>query len=54
MTAIDPNFDTDQEARRERLFTRINKADAWLKVIGLGFVTPLLRITAGDNPKVIT
>ena len=37
--------------RREKLFTRINKADAWLKVIGLGFVTPLLRITAGDNPK---
>ena len=51
MTAIDPNFDADREARRERLFTRINKADAWLKVIGLGFITPLLRIAAGDNPK---
>ena len=51
MTAIDPNFDADREARRERLFTRINKADAWLKVIGLGFVTPLLRIVAGDNAR---
>jgi len=51
MTAIDPNFDPDAEARKERLFTRINKADAWLNVIGLGFITPLLRIAAGDNPK---
>ena len=51
MTAIDPNFDIGKEARKERLFTRINKADAWLSVIGLGFVTPLLRIAAGDNPK---
>lgn len=51
MTAIDPNFDIGKEARKERLFTRINKADAWLSVIGLGFVTPLLCIAAGDNPK---
>ena len=52
MTAIDPNFDADRETRRERLFGRINKADAWLKVIGLGFITPLLRIAAGDNPRI--
>ena len=28
MTAIDPDT-LDNEARRARLFTRINKADAW-------------------------
>ena len=49
MTAVDPNFDALREARKERLFTRINKADAWLRVIGLGFITPLLRMLAGDN-----
>jgi nitrate/nitrite transport system permease protein len=37
MTAIDPQTitDADREARRARLFTRINKADAWFQVLGL-------------------
>lgn len=51
MTTIDPNFDTDREARRERTFARINKADAWLRVLGLAWITPILRATAGDNPR---
>ncbi|MEJ6388818.1 ABC transporter permease [Gymnodinialimonas ulvae] len=51
MTTVDPNFDADREARRERRFTRINKADAWLKVLGLAWITPVLRIAAGDNPR---
>ncbi|OOY17450.1 nitrate ABC transporter permease [Thioclava sediminum] len=54
MTAIDPDALTAQqarEARRERLFTRINKADGWFKVLGLSWVTPVLRAAAGDNPK---
>jgi len=51
MTTIDPNFDADREARRERTFTRINKADTWFKVLGLAWITPMLRIAAGDNPK---
>ncbi|OWY10409.1 ABC transporter permease [Thioclava sp. NG1] len=54
MTAIDPDALTAQqarEARRERLFTRINKADGWLRVLGLSWVTPILRAVAGDNPK---
>ncbi|OOY09681.1 ABC transporter permease [Thioclava sp. F36-7] len=54
MTAIDPDALTAQqarEARRERLFTRINKADSWFKVLGLSWVTPVLRAAAGDNPK---
>lgn len=50
MTAID--HDTlSSEARRARLFTWINKADAWFKVFGLAWLTPMLKAAAGDNPK---
>ncbi|MEV8466945.1 ABC transporter permease [Fluviibacterium sp. DFM31] len=54
MTTIDPDFsapDAAREARRARLFTRINTADNYLKVLGLGWITPMLRAAAGDNPK---
>ncbi|WP_116130832.1 ABC transporter permease [Tropicimonas sp. IMCC34043] len=53
MTAVDPNtLDANhREARRAVWFTRINKADAWFSVLGLSFVTPLLRAIAGDNPR---
>lgn len=50
MTAIDHNT-LSNEARRARLFTRINKADAWFKVFGLAWLTPILKAAAGDNPK---
>ena len=49
MTTLDPQF-ADREARRERLFSRINKLDTWLKVLGLAWITPILRAAAGDNP----
>ncbi len=48
-TISDPDF--EREARRARLFTRINKADTWFKVMGMSWVTPVLRAAAGDNPK---
>ena len=53
MTAVDPNAIEAQhrEARRAVWFTHINKADAWFNVLGLSFLTPLLRAAAGDNPK---
>ncbi|WP_353473657.1 ABC transporter permease [Salipiger sp. H15] len=53
MTTVDPEFarDAEREARRARLFTRINKADAWFKLLGLAWITPLLKAAAGDNPK---
>lgn len=54
MTTIDPDFvarDAEKEARRARLFTRINKADGWFQVLGLSWITPLLRAAAGDNPR---
>ncbi len=52
MTAIDPINapDPEREARRARLFTRINAADKWFQVLGLAWLTPLLRAAAGDNP----
>ena len=54
MTAIDPTGMQDaaaaHEARRARLFTRINKADAWFQILGLSWITPILRAAAGDNP----
>ena len=58
MTAIDPESLTDdaakeaqKEAKRERLFTRINAADKWFQVLGLSWISPVLRAAAGDNPK---
>jgi nitrate/nitrite transport system permease protein len=55
MTAIDPTIaapdDKAREATRARRFTRINRADGWLKALGLPFVTPLLKIAAGEAPK---
>ena len=53
MTAVDPNFATDaaREARRAVWFTRINKADKWFTVLGLSWLTPMLKAAAGDNPK---
>ena len=53
MTAVDPNVlhAENKEARRALLFTRINRADRWFSVLGLAWLTPLLRAAAGDNPK---
>jgi nitrate/nitrite transport system permease protein len=54
MTATDPGFiavDPAHAARRERLFTRINAADKWFQVIGLSWLTPMLKAAAGDNPR---
>ncbi|GIT90100.1 nitrate transporter [Jannaschia pagri] len=50
MTAIDPDT-LSREARKERLFSRINKADSWFQVLGLAWLTPVLKALAGDNPK---
>ncbi|WP_179378707.1 ABC transporter permease [Jannaschia marina] len=53
MTAIDPGTDAAlaREARRARLFTRINSADKWFRVLGLAWITPILKAAAGDNPR---
>lgn len=53
MTTVDPEFEAAEAkaARKARLFSRINTADKWFSVIGLTWITPLLRAAAGDNPK---
>ncbi|MEJ2035778.1 MAG: ABC transporter permease, partial [Maritimibacter sp.] len=40
MTTADPDFakSAEKDARRARLFTRINKADAWFQVLGLAWI----------------
>ena len=56
MTTVDPEFSAEdaKEARRARLFTRINKADKWFQVLGLSWITPALKALAGDNPRAQT
>jgi len=53
MTAIDPEAIATEarEARKARLFTRINKLDGWFQVLGLSWLTPILKAAAGDNPR---
>ena len=52
MAAIDPTeISAAREERRARMFTLIGKADRWFQVLGLSWITPLLRAAAGDNPK---
>jgi nitrate/nitrite transport system permease protein len=40
-----------REERRERLLLRINRAGRWLDALGLSWLTPLLKIAAGDSPR---
>jgi nitrate/nitrite transport system permease protein len=57
MTAIDPQSLSDAEktarkdARQARIFTRINRLDGWFQVLGLAWLTPILKAAAGDNPR---
>ena len=53
MTAIDPTQIRDDaaEARRTKRFASITKMDGWFKVLGLPWLTPILKIIAGDAPK---
>ena len=37
--------------RRPRTFAAINRAAAWLTALGLGWLVPLMKIAAGDEPR---
>ena len=37
--------------KREKIFTLINKASGWLDALGLSWLTPILKMIAGDNPR---
>ncbi|MBV1927189.1 MAG: ABC transporter permease [Rhodobacteraceae bacterium] len=53
MTVADPKFEQDaaREARRAKLFTRLNKADTYLRILGLGWITPMIKAAMGDTPR---
>ena len=40
-----------ESARREKLFTAINRASGWLDALGFSWLTPILRLAAGDSPR---
>jgi len=54
MTVADPNFTADaaRKARRTRFFTRLNNVDSYLRILGFGWITPLIKAIMGDNPRV--
>ncbi|MBV1865737.1 MAG: ABC transporter permease [Rhodobacteraceae bacterium] len=50
MTATaDPQF--EKKASKERYFSFVSKADSYFKILGLSWVTPVLKIAGGDNLK---
>ncbi|MFT7058850.1 MAG: nitrate/nitrite transport system permease protein [Pseudorhodobacter sp.] len=56
MTSIDQTTPNKPSARNSaeglaRLHTVIGKCDPWFRVLGLAWLTPILRAMAGDNPR---
>jgi nitrate/nitrite transport system permease protein len=47
---IDSQAESARLERKAALFQRINKASRWLDALGFSWLTPLLKIAAGDNP----
>jgi len=45
---IDTAAEEARQRRKERMFTWIGRADTYLNMLALGWVTPLLKIAAGD------
>ncbi|TNE35501.1 MAG: ABC transporter permease, partial [Alphaproteobacteria bacterium] len=41
----------EQIARREKLFSIVTRASGWLDALGLSWLTPLIRMAIGDNPR---
>jgi len=40
-----------KSARKEKFISWINRASGWLDALGFGWVTPLLKMASGDNPR---
>jgi nitrate/nitrite transport system permease protein len=54
MTMLDPAVSTQSPAPEKgpaRLAAFTGRADPWFRVLGLGWLTPILRIVSGENPK---
>ena len=41
----------DRAARQDRHFRLIGKCDAWFRLLGVAWITPIWRVVAGDNPR---
>ena len=50
-TTLDRTDDLAITERKQRLFSRINRASSWLDALGFSWLTPLLKMSAGDNPR---
>lgn len=37
--------------RKEKVFSAINRSSPWFEALGFAWLTPILRMTAGDNPR---
>lgn len=51
-----PNYSADaraleRQAHRERLLQRIARFDTYVSLIALGWITPILRLLVGENPR---
>lgn len=51
MANTSDTLSVEKTQRREKFFTAINKASSWLEALGFSWVTPVLKIAAGDSPK---
>ena len=51
MANVSEAADDIASPRREKIFSAINKASGWLEALGLSWLTPLLKMAAGDNPR---
>ncbi len=54
MTAIETSatrLSAEAEARLSRRLGRIGRIDSWLSVLGLPWITPILKIAAGEAPR---
>ncbi len=40
-----------QIAKREKLFSIVNRASGWLDALGFSWATPLIKMAIGDSPK---
>ena len=41
----------ESSSARERFFSAINRASVWLEALGFSWLTPILKMIAGDNPR---
>ncbi len=46
-----PEAAEKKKARQEKIFSKINATSGWLDALGFSWITPLLKIAAGDDTK---